>query len=788
MQRVGQYTAALGVGLAVGAAAWPSLIGHLVDVDDLLAVEHAAAGTMQLETTIPQGSSHRATDGVDGSVATAFHSTAGGVAGEIRLHTERPIAPRAVMFLPEGCCPGLLPALCTIYCVRGDTETRLATRGATLEGDRASFRLSSKREPCQDFRIVIEGSLEGGPLAFSEVLLVTSPRPWLPPFVAGLVAILTAVAAFAAWPRLRARWQALPWRVWYDYAPLPAPDSRRQRAVVACLVGAAIAAVVLLNRPLLDSGFSGDDYVNSMTAGAVDAGLMPMLRAAAAAATYWVTANGRLFPVSAFAGTAWDILLADRLAYKVGTLAFIVLDALLVAWLVRRLSRSRSAGLLLLTLLPVVLQSRDYHDPILSFNPLLQLLTLLLAAACLAFLASLREASRPWMTALGVAMFALALLTYEVAYGFILVFALLWWLAPERAPAKKWVVLVPYLVAWLVAIAASFAVRSHFGVHYEGIALGLSPLAVVRTLYYQTAGAVPLDYVGHHGGGIARLPAIADVGTAVGLILAASACFVATLRLRLATRAALRLMGFGAIWMPLGAGLLALSARYQTEVGPGIAHVPVYLEYFGALMVLVGSAGLLRAGAALSRPRTAVLLALIVAAGVTWAIALTVEVNRAIVDSRNAAFRWPREALENAMHAGLLQGVADGSTVVVDRHEVGMWPLDARLFRLHGGKQVRLQYAADGFALPSSQVASSTWFLLRYCGRGPHAGEVQLAHVVGVALASDGRLAPRLGETWVAIDAAERVELRKEVAPPPGPLTQPLECFASLVPWRGVEL
>ena len=109
--------------------------------------------------------------------------------------------------------------------------------------------------------------------------------------------------------------------------------------------------------------------------------------------------------------------------------------------------------------------------------------------------------------------------------------------------------------------------------------------------------------------------------------------------------------------------LIAISARYQTELVWGNTHLPVYYEYFGlALLGTVVSARIFRG------PRAAVLT--IVAPISAVYVASNWIVNMRQVASLDATSAEPRNSFVSALKAGLLDSVEDGDIVAITNQPV----------------------------------------------------------------------------------------------------------------------
>jgi hypothetical protein len=281
-----------------------------------------------------------------------------------------------------------------------------------------------------------------------------------------------------------------------------------------------------------------------------------------------------------------------------------------------------------------------------------QVVAIALFASFIAFRTSLAQRSRT-RTAIAVACYSLAALTYEDAYLLCALYPFLArpltgsWRAALRASA-------PY-----AAVAAALALLE-LGAHASAklppgalYAVNTDPALFARTLFYQISAAVPLAY--WLADPLRTFPVVA---IAVFAVFAA----VAWIAVRaLAGAAPKRLpVAAGALSAILPAIPVAVLVKYQHELRLGIGYLPVFLQTFG-MAVLLASAIV---AAVRSRFGSGARIVSALAVGVlaACAYASNVQLVRAQEPAREA-----RETFENALAKGLLKDVPDGATMTIPR-------------------------------------------------------------------------------------------------------------------------
>jgi hypothetical protein len=388
--------------------------------------------------------------------------------------------------------------------------------------------------------------------------------------------------------------------------------------VRALAVPAAFAALLLALVPVLRTPHVSDDVVNYSFGWLQGA---EFFRVTNEEVRDWILSAGRAFVFSSYLKNAVFKAFHDLLSYKVFLVAMNMAAAIAFFGYVRMLTRSVAVPALALLCLPVLIQLRDYHDPVVSFNALFQLGAALIFGSLAAHLAYLRTGRARWLV-VALFLFAVNLLLYEMAA----VTAALVLVQERFEPAgerRRY-----RATAWFLALVAIYGVQvvvsRWIGAHYFGMAvspyeasfsLGGAAMGLLKQLF----AVVPFSYFlmrPHDGAWTVYASPDATPWLAFPHFYAAVAIFFVLAWL------ALRAVGSGAhgerreplpLW--IGAGLVVLPAvviaciaRYQNTLGWGDGHLPVYYQVFGAALALgCGIETLLKRFPASAMPLVAVL-------------------------------------------------------------------------------------------------------------------------------------------------------------------------------------
>lgn len=426
-----------------------------------------------------------------------------------------------------------------------------------------------------------------------------------------------------------------------------------------------LVVATFVSWPALDSGWYGDDAAFSALPAQLRATHTSLAQAIAAANALWIDANGRFYPVAIAEKYVVFDLFTNLVAYK----AFLLVSTLatLAAFyaLVRRFVNDGFAALAILATV-ACLQERAYHDSVLAYNGMMQLVALALFAG-LGLVARARGASARPAIACAVALHALACATYEIAYLFFPLYGAAVWIvtADARLALRR---MLPFGVTSVAFVVVSMVLRARSALTADSAYRAhLDPPLVALAFVRETLAAVPLTYFGFN---VQRVfPPFTllashehDVALSLGIALltAVVAAFLFS-RYRgdapVATRA---IALFGALLAVVPGILPAFSPKYQHELDWGIGYLPVFLACFGmgTLLAIAMDRALVRAG----RMRSAVTVGLVVAVSAVLTLQHTANVTvvAAIDDVKSS-----RERLQTPLASGSIASLADGARIAL---------------------------------------------------------------------------------------------------------------------------
>ena len=360
-------------------------------------------------------------------------------------------------------------------------------------------------------------------------------------------------------------------------------------------------------------------------------------------------------------------LVPNLILYKSMVVAAVTGNVILFAYYLNSLLKSRYFGFLAAGIIPLLLQFRLYHDPVLSFHLFLQVMAFWMLLT-LFFLNRYVITRQRHNLIISLIAFNLFLYSYEVSYLFPVVIVGAVWLA-NRAMTFRQIgrLVMPYILSALVAIGLALLVRITMGAAYEGAQFRLAPLLICKTFAYQVVSAFPLSYhFGRHGvlfghtvaacaGKIIPTDLLA-LGALVFLYLAGTG--FKQLRVR-------RFMVLGGLLLVFPAVMTAISKKYQYEIpsqGLGVGYIVVYLQYFGTALLL-GAVVVL-----INRIRKRYLRFFLhgaMLAGLTGTLLVTLQDNRLVIAKANAALTIRWVCLATALQKGALAPAPPDAAVLM---------------------------------------------------------------------------------------------------------------------------
>ncbi|MBQ4511450.1 MAG: hypothetical protein II969_00550 [Anaerolineaceae bacterium] len=331
------------------------------------------------------------------------------------------------------------------------------------------------------------------------------------------------------------------------------------------------------------------------------------------------------------------------------------------------------AGMLII---PLLLQTRLYQDPVSGFYSLMQVLTAEMLL-CALLLSRWLKSGRVRDLLLCLLVFTIGLMTYEVCFPFLLMVCLLIWVR-RGSFQQAFRDSLPFIGVTILLLAGIYLVRAKFVIYttYAGVAFSLDPGKILSTALKQFTAGLPLSFytAASQGAVLGNVyPAesfmqydfvsfLKSIQLSDVLIVAAGIFSLWLIKRQSAEgwghengfrSAELLILGFSFAVLPIIT--VAMSERYQGQLLPGLGYLPVYMQYYGIAALLVWTALKIKISDGVK--------ALVVSAfAVVWL--LNLQNNRAVTEIMNRSFYDPRNAGEASLKGGILDFLPQGDILV----------------------------------------------------------------------------------------------------------------------------
>jgi hypothetical protein len=431
------------------------------------------------------------------------------------------------------------------------------------------------------------------------------------------------------------------------------------------LLIAACGLFLLL--PARDTGWVGDDALNSSLRGAWIYHNSSLLRGTLDEIHYWAFTVGRVNPLIYLWKNVTFAYLYDLYWYKWAQVAAVLVSLLVFYGCLRGMRADADFAALCCLLAAGLIQFRTLADPVLAFNGLLPLLLVLTALSVLLLYRHGLTGS-PWPLAGSLLFYAAAILTYEMTYVFWALHA--WVLVRTRPGWRRGArTLLPFVGLPVLLGLASVTLRSVLTANAVRYNPQLHLPGMADTFLKQLLAAWPCSSAGLDPTfpvqGLLAWQTFADHP---GLLAVASllAWHFAARLIRRAREGGLRLAwwaGLGLLLAVLPVPVLCACEKYQAAFHYGFGYLPVYVEYFGVALLLAAGIGWL--GCRLRRC-PARLLALPPALCCAACTVVHYAGNEGVVAALREPYLSPRCEIEEVISEGLLAAASPGGVLVAD--------------------------------------------------------------------------------------------------------------------------
>ena len=357
----------------------------------------------------------------------------------------------------------------------------------------------------------------------------------------------------------------------------------RRKTVAFYLVSTLFAILTLLL--LYKVPYNGDDMINCLTDGGLSYSNRNIFDHTFSLLKNWMD-SGRFYPL-AFYSYSMFVTFNTLFAYRTFQIVLNLAVILSFSFFVKKLTRNDLYAIVSILILPLFFQYRYYQDPITAYHGMLQLVALYMIWALILHTTGLEKGKLRYQL-VGMILYACALLTYEISFAFILLFLVI----PFFYGKGRRVILsmLPYILVTIVILGFTFYLRAAApNPTYAGISFSWDAYGIMKAFLSQLSAAIPLSYW------LLATPDFMIYNAKVMLLnitmvdillsLLMGTALLLALRYLPSKKAEGKVLLVGLMLWILPATILSLSFRYQTELSPGVGYLPVYVQYFGGVLI-----------------------------------------------------------------------------------------------------------------------------------------------------------------------------------------------------------
>ncbi|WP_019635697.1 LamG-like jellyroll fold domain-containing protein [Paenibacillus fonticola] len=442
--------------------------------------------------------------------------------------------------------------------------------------------------------------------------------------------------------------------------------------------GSSVAILIILLNclvlfPLLLSGYISDDAINSYSYGIAKERNLNIYEFAKSINAIWIN-EGRFFPLAFYMYFLFSII-RSLIFYKITILILVLFNIILFGYFVKLLTKSNFLAVLSTILPSYLFQFRLPHDPILGFHWLLELVLLLTISSLIFLYYSLNASKFKYLfLSLSLFTFLISTLMYEITYTFILLhMIIIVYYSPKwRSGVKQYIKkIIPFVVVILIVGGISFALRlnKNSGLVNGTYDVNFSVGKYFYTLIKQTYAAFPLSHLTFNSSMLSNLKDV-DLKLLIIPILFIICINVILFSIFLKNHSlksvldqkSKHLLLIGVAFLILPSLLISLSPKYQNEIVWGYGYLPVYISYFGLIILLLYLISMIFIRTTANNRGVMVSVFFILSAGLGI---LNFINNMAVATEANRSYLYPREVIQNALQSGLLDSPTNDSILLV---------------------------------------------------------------------------------------------------------------------------
>ena len=409
---------------------------------------------------------------------------------------------------------------------------------------------------------------------------------------------------------------------------------------------------------LLVTGFISDDAYNSQIKGEILLDGLSIHDRIWAEVRGWIMGAGRIMVLNWYMTYGVYYLTQSEYIIKTINMIIILIGIMLFYIFTKNETKSSNLAFLACLIFPVFVQFRLWHDPVLAFTFLIPIIFALTIGSLVSFQKYIDIGSHRYYF-LAIVVYLLPLLMYEISYTLCLLFPVVAYFRSKNI-IKSLKQSLPFTLLAAFFVCISSVIKYNIVVNsYPGATLHMEFSKLLTAFEIQTFSAFPLSYYFFNKENLFKKLFVIDY---IALLLFWVALTSIIYKIGKNT-IILKLNGWvvsGIILLFIPSALTALSGHQieLIQMGFGYGYIPVYIQYFGANILLVS---LLYFILSKINKRFLIFFTILVSTIFTIVAAKNLKMNRAVAMKSNESYLYPRKLLQSALEAGIANDLTGDS-------------------------------------------------------------------------------------------------------------------------------
>jgi hypothetical protein len=401
---------------------------------------------------------------------------------------------------------------------------------------------------------------------------------------------------------------------------------------------------------LLMTGFISDDAYNSQIKGEILLDNLSILDRIWHEVRGWIMGAGRIMVLNWYMTYGVYYLTQSELIIKSINLIIILIGLIFFYFFTKNETKSSNIAFFACLIFPVFVQFRLWHDPVLAFTFLIPIIFALTVVALVSFQKYLDSGNQRYYF-LSIATYLLPLLMYEISYTLCFLFPIVAYFRSQNI-LKSIKQSLPFTLLTAFFICISITIKYNLVENsYPGANLHVEFSKLITAFNIQTFSSFPLSYYYFNKENLVKKLYAIDY---VSLLLfwVALTAIIYKLGKSPNIHKLSSWIASGIILLLIPSALTALSGHQieLNQMGFGYGYIPVYIQYFGAVILLVSLVYFI-----LSKINKGwyIFFTIFLSSTITIVAAKNLKLNRAVAMKSNETYLHPRKLLQSALEAGI---------------------------------------------------------------------------------------------------------------------------------------